>query len=171
MHPYQELHRLTTTPNTDDIDVYSPLYLPVVRLLMGGVVPNQHGTKPGPRPSSRNSELPAKTVPSEPGPFSTPYGCFHKSGLPLGGVLVIRALLFGVHIRSPDFWKLPHGRGCLLGFSEVNSPCGTDTSVWVVVATNNSHSSYAFLEYHHGLKNKDGTLRIRKKRRQPCFFW
>ena len=27
---------------------------------------------------------------------------------PIFGVRIIRALLFGVHIRAPDFWKLPH---------------------------------------------------------------
>ena len=33
-------------------------------------------------------------------------GCFCKLGGPCCGVLIIRALLVGVHIRAPDFWKL-----------------------------------------------------------------
>ena len=36
-------------------------------------------------------------------------GCFHKLGVLLVGVLIVRALLFGVRIRAPDFGKLPLG--------------------------------------------------------------
>ena len=35
------------------------------------------------------------------------YGCFCKIGAPFVGVLRIRALLLGVCIRAPEFWKLP----------------------------------------------------------------
>ena len=28
-------------------------------------------------------------------------------GSPLVGVLIMRALLFGVYLRAPDFWKTP----------------------------------------------------------------
>ena len=38
------------------------------------------------------------------------YGLFYEMGGPLEvlreGVLMLRALLFGVHMRAPDFWKL-----------------------------------------------------------------
>ena len=37
-----------------------------------------------------------------------PYGCFYKVGVLFVGVLIARALLFGVYIRAPGFWKLPH---------------------------------------------------------------
>ena len=32
-----------------------------------------------------------------------------NAGVSLVGVLIIRALLIGVYIETPDFWKLPHG--------------------------------------------------------------
>ena len=34
-------------------------------------------------------------------------GCFRKLGVLFAGVLVMRALLFGVYIRAPDFRQLP----------------------------------------------------------------
>ena len=40
--------------------------------------------------------------------YSGLHGCLYNSGVLFVGVLVIRALLFGVCIRAPDFWKLPH---------------------------------------------------------------
>ena len=33
---------------------------------------------------------------------------FHKLGLLVVDVLILKALLLGVHIRAPDFWKLPN---------------------------------------------------------------
>ena len=36
--------------------------------------------------------------------FMLKHGCFSEFRV---GVLVTRPLLFGVHIRAPDFWKLP----------------------------------------------------------------
>ena len=33
--------------------------------------------------------------------------CFCQLGVRFVGVLVIRALLFGVYIKAPAFWKLP----------------------------------------------------------------
>ena len=34
--------------------------------------------------------------------------CFYKLwGVRFVGVLMMRALLFGVFLRAPDFWKLP----------------------------------------------------------------
>ena len=49
-------------------------------------------------------------------------GCFHEFGvLFICGCLVTRALLLGVSISVPDFWKLPYMDyvgsllGCLLG--------------------------------------------------------
>ena len=34
-----------------------------------------------------------------------------KWGVLLVGVLRVRALLFGIYIRAPVFWKLPYGCG------------------------------------------------------------
>ena len=34
------------------------------------------------------------------------FGCFYKLGVPFVGVLVIRALLFGIYAGAPSFWKL-----------------------------------------------------------------
>ena len=36
-----------------------------------------------------------------------PIWLFYQLGILLTGVLVVRALLFGVYIKAPDFWKLP----------------------------------------------------------------
>ena len=33
---------------------------------------------------------------------------FYKLGVLSVGVLITRALLFGVHLRAPGFWTLPH---------------------------------------------------------------
>ena len=41
-----------------------------------------------------------------------------KKGPFLWGVRARRALLFGVYIRAPDFWKLPHRNGRLIGISD-----------------------------------------------------
>ena len=35
------------------------------------------------------------------------YGCFCKLGVPFVDVLIMRVLLFGVHIGAPAFWNLP----------------------------------------------------------------
>ena len=43
------------------------------------------------------------------------FGCFHKLGVLFVGVLIARALLFGVYSRAPDFWKLPFGGGSWYG--------------------------------------------------------
>ena len=37
----------------------------------------------------------------------TKSGCFYKLGVHFLGVPIVRALLFGVYIGAPDFWKLP----------------------------------------------------------------
>ena len=37
------------------------------------------------------------------------YGCFYTLGVLFVGVLIIAALLLGVHVGAPDFWKLPYG--------------------------------------------------------------
>ena len=34
-------------------------------------------------------------------------GCFYKLGVLFVAVCLIRAVLFGVYIRAPDFWNLP----------------------------------------------------------------
>ena len=36
------------------------------------------------------------------------YSCVCKAGVLFVGVLVVRALLFGLHIEAPDFWNLPY---------------------------------------------------------------
>ena len=36
------------------------------------------------------------------------YGCFQKLSVLVVGVLITRALLFGVFIRAPNFGKLPY---------------------------------------------------------------
>ena len=41
------------------------------------------------------------------------YGSFYKLGVVFVGVLIIRALLCGVQIGAPDFWKLPYVNGNL----------------------------------------------------------
>ena len=40
--------------------------------------------------------------------YQQPYGSFQKSGVLLVGVLITRALLFGVYVRAPDLWKPPY---------------------------------------------------------------
>ena len=48
------------------------------------------------------------------------YGCFYELEDLLVGVLIMRALLFAVYVRAPDFWKLPIWRSmfiCKLFFS------------------------------------------------------
>ena len=42
------------------------------------------------------------------------YGCFCKLGALFVGLIIPRALLSGLHIRSSDFWKLPYEPGCIL---------------------------------------------------------
>ena len=49
------------------------------------------------------------SVPMASAHVSSLSGCFHKSGVLVGCVLVIRALLSAGHIRAPVFWKLPTG--------------------------------------------------------------
>ena len=44
-----------------------------------------------------------------------PNGCFQKIGVLAVGVLTMRALLLGVYIPAPDFWKLPNSVICLCG--------------------------------------------------------
>ena len=34
-------------------------------------------------------------------------GCFHELGAPFHGALVTRGPAFGVHVGTPDLWKLP----------------------------------------------------------------
>ena len=41
-------------------------------------------------------------------------GCFDKLAVRVFGVLIARALLFGVHIRAYDFWRLPCNQGTFL---------------------------------------------------------
>ena len=36
------------------------------------------------------------------------YDCFHNLGVLVGGILVTRALPFGVYIRAPSCWELPY---------------------------------------------------------------
>ena len=48
--------------------------------------------------------------------------CFGKLGLLFVGVLLIRALLFVVSIRAPDFWKL-QDRNLSMGFGTSKVPC------------------------------------------------
>ena len=43
---------------------------------------------------------------------SEPYGCFYKLGVLFVGVLMMRALLFGVYIRVLDCWKLSNTKSC-----------------------------------------------------------
>ena len=52
------------------------------------------------------------------------------------GVLVIRALLFRVRVRAPDFGNLPHEPGLQLGSVRriVVSSCGNDMSVCILSA-------------------------------------
>ena len=38
------------------------------------------------------------------------YGCFYKLGVPFVGVLITKALLFGVYVRAPDFLETPKSR-------------------------------------------------------------
>ena len=46
-----------------------------------------------------------------------PYGCVYKLRVVFVGVLIIRALLFGVYSRAPGFWKLPYGLICFTVYS------------------------------------------------------
>ena len=40
--------------------------------------------------------------------FMVPYRCFYKWGGLVAGVLVVRAVAFGVYAGAADFWKPPY---------------------------------------------------------------
>ena len=50
------------------------------------------------------------------------HGSFYKLGVLFAAVLIMRALLFWVHIRAPDYWKLPHVR------AQTRENCNDDRS-------------------------------------------
>ena len=64
-------------------------------------------------------------------------------GVLLVGVLKARALFFGVYLRVPGFWKLPHVSVCLFVSDEcvVVSSSGSDMGVYTLTAKNIHHGS------------------------------